>query len=91
MTQIWRQQALWVLPRECPYAPRLCLPPIRLALRKTSQVSQTISPDWPQTKTFLIPVSQVARIIGVNHWHPANPPISKVMLYGKLRLPTIFP
>jgi hypothetical protein len=26
---------------------------------------------WPQTAILLISASQVARIVGVNHWHPA--------------------
>jgi hypothetical protein len=32
---------------------------------------QTVCQDWPQTVIFLISSSQVARITGVSHWHPA--------------------
>jgi hypothetical protein len=35
------------------------------------RVSQTICPGWLRTTVLLIAASQVARIIGVSHWHPA--------------------
>jgi hypothetical protein len=34
-------------------------------------VSQTICPDWPQTKILPILASQVAKVTGMNHQHPA--------------------
>jgi hypothetical protein len=34
--------------------------------------SRTICPGWPQTLILTISASQVARIIGVSHWHPAK-------------------
>jgi hypothetical protein len=34
-------------------------------------ISQTICPDWPKTTILPISVSQVARIAGISHWHPA--------------------
>jgi hypothetical protein len=34
-------------------------------------VSWTICPGWPQTVILPSSVSQVARIVGMNHWHPA--------------------
>jgi hypothetical protein len=36
------------------------------------RVSWTICLNWPQTAILLISASQVARITGVRHWHPAN-------------------
>jgi hypothetical protein len=36
------------------------------------RVSQTISPGWLQTVILLISASQVGRITGVSHWHPAH-------------------
>jgi hypothetical protein len=35
------------------------------------RVSQTFSLDWPPTVILLILASQVARITGLSHWHPA--------------------
>jgi hypothetical protein len=32
----------------------------------------TICPDWPQTMPFLLSFSQVARLTGVSHQHPAS-------------------
>jgi hypothetical protein len=32
---------------------------------------RTICPGWPQTMILPISISQVARLIGVRHWHPA--------------------
>jgi hypothetical protein len=35
-------------------------------------VSRTICPGWPRTMILPISASQLARITGVSHWHPAN-------------------
>jgi hypothetical protein len=32
----------------------------------------TICPDWSWTLILLILASQVARITGMNHWHPVK-------------------
>jgi hypothetical protein len=36
------------------------------------KILQTICPGWTWTKILLITASQVARITGVSHWHPAK-------------------
>jgi hypothetical protein len=35
-------------------------------------VLQTICPDWPQIMILLISASQVAKIMGISHQHPAK-------------------
>jgi hypothetical protein len=35
-------------------------------------VSQTICLGWPRTMILLILASQVTRITGMSHWHPAQ-------------------
>jgi hypothetical protein len=40
---------------------------------------RTICLDWLQTVMLLISVSWVARIIGMNHWHPA---LEEALLMG---------
>jgi hypothetical protein len=50
-------------------------------------VSQTICPGWPQTLILLTSASQIARIIGMSHWHLATWLILK---QASLHLPSLW-
>jgi hypothetical protein len=49
-----------------------------------NRVSQTVYQDWPWTKIILIPTSQVARITGVSHWHPASLHFCGIIIFRHL-------
>jgi hypothetical protein len=54
------------------YCTTWAIPPVHFALFILEMgVFQTICLSWPLTVILLISASQVARIIGVSHWHLA--------------------
>jgi hypothetical protein len=74
---VWIQ--VLILASECSTA--WAIPPTLFCVEYFwDKVSWTISLDWPQT-SILIPAYRVARIAGINHWHPAPGEILKKLLY----------
>jgi hypothetical protein len=58
------------------------MPPVHFALVTLEMVvSQTLCLDWPQTAILPISTSQVARITGMIHQHPATLYFLSLILY----------